>query len=48
MPEQKDIGMPMKEDWEILQFDPNKIVQRQRELGKEWVEKQAYYEELID
>ena len=48
MPEQKDIGMPMKEDWEILQFDPNKILQRQRELGKDWAEKQAYYEELTD
>ena len=23
MAEQKDIGMPIKEDWEILQFDPS-------------------------
>ena len=48
MPEQKDIGMPMKEDWEILQFDPNKIIHRQRELGYALVEAQSKYEDLID
>ena len=48
MKEPKDIGMPMKEDWEILQFDPNKIVHRQRELGYILAEKQAKYEDLID
>jgi hypothetical protein len=45
---QKDSGMKIKEDWEILQFDPNKIIARQRELGKELIEKQALYEELTD
>ena len=45
---QKDSGMKIKEDWEILQFDPNKIIARQRELGKELIENQALYEELTD
>ena len=48
MKEQKNIGMPMKEDWEILQFDPNKIVHRQRELGYILAEKQSAYEDLKD
>ena len=48
MKEPKDIGMPMKEDWEILQFDPNKIVHRQRELGYILAEKQSKYEDLTD
>ena len=48
MDKQKDSGMKIKEDWEILQFDPNKIIARQRELGKELIEKQALYEELTD
>ena len=48
MDKQRDSGMKIKEDWEILQFDPNKIIARQRELGKELIEKQALYEELTD
>ena len=48
MAEQKDIGMPIKEDWEILQFDPNKIIHRQRELGYVPIEAQSKYEDLID
>ena len=48
MKEQKNIGMPMKEDWDTLQYDPNKIAHRQRELGHIWAEKQATYDNLID
>tara|TARA_Y100000310_G_scaffold33938_1_gene32086 strand:+ start:48 stop:440 length:393 start_codon:yes stop_codon:yes gene_type:complete len=48
MKEQKNIGMPMKEDWDTLQYDPNKIAHRQRELGHTWAEKQAIYDHLID
>ena len=48
MIEQKDIGMPMKEDWDTLQYDPNKIAHRQRELGHTWAKKQAIYDHLID
>jgi len=48
MKEQKNIGMPMKEDWDTLQYDPNKIAHRQRELGHIWAEKQSVYDHLID
>jgi len=48
MVEQKDTGKKLVENWDTLQYDPNKIAHRQRELGHIWVEKQAIYDNLID
>ena len=48
MAEQKNTGKKLVENWDTLQYDPNKITHRQRELGKEWVEKENDYQNLLD
>ena len=48
MAEQKNTGKKLIENWDTLQYDPNRIIQRQRELGKEWAEKEDDYQNLLD